>query len=111
VAMAEQLAMLRAHHADLQKSRSETMEIAARAKLQVASVQEQAKLAEAARDVRAAEKTRVIEAKAAAEAEVEKLKQEHAQLVDQLEKLRHDFKATVDANRKLVDRIRAKRAS
>ena len=66
-----------------------------------------ADIAEATRDLRAAEKAAEIQAKADAEAEVEKLKQEHAALVEQLGKLRDDFKSTVDANRKAVARLKS----
>jgi len=110
-AMADQLSAIRAHQADLQKARSETIEIATRVKNQLASTQDAVKRAEATRNLRTTEKTQEIEAKAKAEAEVEKLKQVHAGLVEQLDKLRDDFKSTVDANRKLVGRLKAARSS
>jgi hypothetical protein len=111
VERAEQLAVLRSHQADLQKARTETLEIASRAKFQVASYQETAKQAAADRDLRVTEKMEEIAAKAAVEAEVEKLKQEHASLVEQLDKLRNDFKSTLDANQKLVNRLKGGRSS
>jgi chromosome segregation ATPase len=110
-AMAEQLAVIRSRQADLQKARSETMEIASRAKLQVDSMQEAAKRAEATRDLRKSEVAHEKEAMAATEAEVEKLKQDHAELVDQLDKLRNQFKTTVDSNRQMVGRLKSARAS
>jgi chromosome segregation ATPase len=110
-AMTEQLAVIRSHQADLQKARSEMIEYATRAKLQLASMQEAAKQAEAVRELRTNEKTQEIAAKAAAEAEVEKLKQDHAELVDQLDKLRNEFKATVDSNRRLLGRLKSARSS
>jgi chromosome segregation ATPase len=110
-AMNQQLVATRAHQADLQKARSEWIEIASREAYQVAAMQEAAKRAEATRDLRAAEKVQETAAKQAAEAEVEKLQQEHAQLTEQLDKLRGDFKATVDENRKLMARLKAKKAS
>ncbi len=106
--MAEQLAVMRSHQADLQQARSSTAEIAASVKYQVAAMQEAAKRAEATRDLRGTEKTQEIAAKAAAEAEVEKLKQEHATLAEQLDKLRSDFKNTVDTNRRKLLEMRAK---
>jgi chromosome segregation ATPase len=110
-AMNDQLEVIRAHQADLQKARSETIEFASRVKLQLAAMQEAAKQSEAARDLRTTEKTQEIAAKAAAESEVEKLKRDHAELVDQLDKLRDQFKATADANRQLVGRLKSARAS
>ena len=110
-AMNQQLAVTRAHQADLQKARSEWIEIASRDKYQVAAMQEAAKRAEATRDLRAAEKVQETEAKQAVEAEVEKLQQEHAELTEQLDKLRGEFKATVDENRKLMARLKAKKPS
>jgi chromosome segregation ATPase len=108
VAMDEDLAVIRARQADLQKARSETIEMATRAKLQVASTQEAAKQAEATRDLRTTEKMQEIAAKEAAEKEVEALKQAHAESVEQLDKLRSEFKATIDSNRKLVERLKSK---
>jgi hypothetical protein len=110
-AMAEQLAVTRALQADLQKARSETIEIASRVKLQVASSQETARQAAATKDYRIKEKTQENEARLAAEGEVERLKQEHARLVDQLNQLQDKFKATVESNRKLLGRLKATRAS
>jgi chromosome segregation ATPase len=110
-AMSQQLAVTRAHQADLQKARSEWIEIASRDNYQVAAMQEAAKRAEATRDLRAAEKVQETAAMQAAEAEVEKLQQDHAQLTEQLDKLRGDFKATVDENRKLMARLKAKKPS
>jgi len=110
-AMSQQLAVTRAHQADLQKARSEWIEIASRDNYQVAAMQEAAKRAVATRDLRAAERVQETEAKKAAEDEVEKLQQEHAQLTEQLDKLRGEFKATVDENRKLMARLKAKKPS
>jgi chromosome segregation ATPase len=110
-AMSQQLAVTRARQADLQKARSEWIEIAARDNYQVAAMQEAAKRAVATRELRAAEKVQETEAKQAAEAEVEKLQQEHAQLTEQLDKLRGEFKATADDNRKLMARLKAKKPS
>jgi chromosome segregation ATPase len=110
-AMAEGLVRIRAQEADLRRARSETLEIASRVKYQLESMQEAARRAEATRDLRTVEKKQETDLKARAEAEVERLKQEHASLVDQLEKLRNQFKSTVDENRKLVDRLKTARSS
>jgi len=109
--MARQLTMFRAHQAELQKARSETIEIGSRVKLQLASMQEAAKRAETDRDVRKAEQDQEKVAKAGAESAVEKLKQEHAELVEELDKLRGEFKGTLDSNRQLIGRLRSTRAS
>jgi hypothetical protein len=110
-AMADHLAMIRAHKSDLEKSRSEWIENVTRYRFDLASRQETAKRAEATRDLRLAEKMQETEAKKATEAEVEQLKQEHAQLVEQLDKLRSDFKATLESNQKGVERLKGKKAS
>jgi hypothetical protein len=110
-AMNRQLAATRAHQADLQKARSEWIEIVSREKYQVAAMQEAAKRAEATRDLRAAEKVQENAAKQVVEAEVQQLMLEHAQLTEQLDKLRGEFKATVDQNRKLMARLKAKKPS
>ena len=107
-AMNLKLAATRARQADLQKARSDGREMASREKNQVADMQHAAKRAEATRELRAAEKKQETAAKGVVEAEVEKLKQEHAQLTEQLDKLRDEFKTTVDENRKLMARLKAK---
>jgi chromosome segregation ATPase len=109
--MAEQLTMLRAHQSELQKARSETLEIVSRVKLQLGSMQEAARRAEASRDVRKNEQDQEKVAKATAETNVEKLKQEHAGLVEELDKLRNEFKGTVDTNRQLIGRLGSTRSS
>lgn len=107
----QQLRVIRVQQADLQKARSETIEIASRVKLQVALMQESLKRAEATKDLRHKEHSQEVEAKAAAEREVETLKQEHAELVDQLDQLRSKFKATVESNRQLLARLKATKSS
>jgi len=111
VAMANDLAVIRSRQADLQKARSETLEMASRVKFQVESTQEAAKQAEATRDLRATEKTQEIASKESIEKEVEKLKQEHAEAVEHLDKLRNAFKATLESNRKLLARLRTTKSS
>jgi len=111
VTMAEHLAAIRAHKADLEKARSETREIASRVSFQVTSLQEQVKDAATRRDHRIAEKNAEREAVQAAEAEVKKLQQEHAQLTERLDKLRNEFKTTVDTNRQLLDSLKPSKSS
>jgi cell division protein FtsB len=109
--MNQALTVAYSHKSDLQKARSQSLESAARAGFQLADMREAAKRAEGTRDLRVAEKEQETTALATAEAEVEQLKQNHAQLTEQLEKLQSDFKATIDANRKLLDRLKAKKRS
>jgi hypothetical protein len=110
-AMTNQLAVLRSHVADLHKARSEWIEIATRGGFDVASMQEAAKRATTTRDLRVAEKMQEDTALHAAEAEVQKLMQEHAQLSQQLDSLRGNFKAALTTNRKLLDQLKAKKPS
>jgi hypothetical protein len=109
--MSEQVSLLRSQQSNLQKMRSEWIENATRANYEVGGMKETAKRAEANRDLRSTERMQEIAAMQAAEAEVEKLKQEHARLSEQLEKLQNDFKRTVDANRKLLNALKAKRST
>jgi hypothetical protein len=109
--MTEQLTLLRKQQSDLQKVRSEWIENSSRANFEVAGMKETAKRAEATRDLRASERMQEIAAMQAAEAQVEQLKQEHARLSEQLDKLQNEFKTTVDANRKLLNELKAKKRS
>jgi chromosome segregation ATPase len=109
--MAEQLTLFREHQTELQKSRSETAEMVSRVKLQLGTMQEAARRAEADRDVRKAEQAQEQVAKGIAEGAVEKLKQEHAGLVEELDKLRNEFKGTFESNRQLLGRLRPTRTS
>jgi len=104
-ATADQLAMLRSRQSDAEKARTELIEMASRVKLQLAGIEAAVKNAEAARDLRNAEKKQETEAIAAAEADVEKLKEEHANLTSQLDKLRSEFKDTLEENRKMADQV------
>jgi cell division protein FtsB len=110
-AMTQHLTLLRTQQADLQKMRSQWIENAGRASYEVGGMRETAKRAEGDRDLRSTERMQEIAAMQAAEAQVEQLKQEHARLSEQLEKLQGDFKATVEGNRKLLERLKAKKAS
>jgi hypothetical protein len=109
--MTQHLTVLRAQQSDLQKARSEWLENASRAHLEVAGMQETAKRAAATRDVRAAESMQEMAAMQAVEGQVEQLKQEHARLSEELEKLQTDFKSTLDSNRKLLGQLKAQKPS
>jgi chromosome segregation ATPase len=110
-AMKDHLAVIRAQKADLEKARSETIEIATRVKFQVAAMQEAVKRAETTKEFRQNELSQEVEAKAAAERTVEQLKQEHAELTEQLNQLRSKFKSTLDSNRQLLGRLKATKSS
>jgi cell division protein FtsB len=109
--MREQLSMLRAQQSDLQKIRSEWIENSSRASYEVGGMKETAKRAEANRDLRANERMQEIAAMQTLETQVEQLKQEHARLTEQLNKLQGEFKTTVDSNRKLLENLKAKKPS
>ena len=103
-----QLRVLQSKQADVEKARSEVIEIASRVTLQLANVEATVKSSEALRDLRVAEHKAEIEAKAEAEKGVETLKEERTKLIDQLTELRTKFKTTLDENRSLVGRLRGK---
>jgi DNA repair exonuclease SbcCD ATPase subunit len=109
LAMATELAAIRGHQANLQKARSEILEIKSRVQYQLASTQEAVKDATTTKDLRIAEKNAEKEALQTTQTEVEKLQQEHAQLVEELGKLRNEFKSTVDSNRQFLARFQAAR--
>ena len=104
-AMDEQLAVLRSRQAGAERARTELAEVETRVKLQVAGIEAAAKNATLTRDERKAEQAAVREALAATRARVEKLQEEHAELTAQLDKLREEFKQTVESNRTLVNRL------
>jgi chromosome segregation ATPase len=108
-AMATELAAIRAQQADLQKARSEILEIKSRVQYQLAGTEEAVKDATTTKDLRIAEKNAEDEALQTTRAEVKKLQQEHAQLVKELDKLRTEFKSTVDSNRRLLARLQVAR--
>ena len=80
VEMGLDLATIQARQAALEKVRSDTLEMAARVKLQLAGYEASVQTAQTARDQREAEKKAEVEAKAEAEAEVARLTKEHSQL-------------------------------
>lgn len=98
-------AVLRARQSDAEKARAELIEMQTRVKNQVADIEAALKNAQASREMREAEKKAEIKAKADAETDVKRLMAEHAELTDQLEKLRADFKETLESNRELAARL------
>ncbi len=107
VQMGLDLATVRARQIALEKVRADTLEMASRAKLQLADYEASIKTAETARDQREAEKKAEVEAKAKAEAEVKELMSEHSRLTQQLTKLTNEFRTTLESNKKLIDRLKS----
>ncbi len=87
------------------------IEIKRDVQLQLETIAAALKDAEVARDHRIAEKTAEIQAKADAEKSVDKLQGENSELMTQLQRLRGEFKATLEDNRKMVDRLLRQSAS
>ena len=105
IKMDKDLAVIRARLADLENARSETLEADARVKIQLDDAQATQKNSELARDTRLAEKNAEIAAKAAAEAEVERLKQVNSAMMDQLAKLREQFTTVVSQSKELAEKL------
>jgi len=101
----QELAVIQSRQTELERARTELLETASRVKYQVAEIEAAVKTAQLDRDQRVAEKKAETEARDAARAEVAQLKIEHSRLSDQLTQLRNKFKATVEENRRLVDRL------
>jgi chromosome segregation ATPase len=104
-ATSENLAVIRSRLAEYDRARTDVFEIQDRAELDLELIKNSLKGAQEARDQRVTELKNETQAKADAEAEVAKLKTETADLMDQLEKLRDDFKSTLESNRQLVERL------
>jgi chromosome segregation ATPase len=103
--MGEQLAVLRSRQADAEKARSELTEMQKRVQYQLAGVEAALKNAQVTRDLRDAEKKTVTKEIADAEAGVKKLQEEHAELTAQLDRLRAEFKETLETNRELAAKL------
>jgi chromosome segregation ATPase len=104
-AMGEQITVLRSRQSDAEKARAELTEIQKRVKYQLAGIETALKNAQTTRDVRDAEKKTVTKEIADTEDEVKKLQEEHAELTAQLERLRSEFKETLESNRAMADRL------
>ncbi len=104
VALGQELASKRAHQADLEQARSDSIEIAARLKNLVATSEAALKSAEEARDRRDAERKDETKALADKRAEVEALQKVNGEQMADLQKLRDEFKNVLQANRALLSR-------
>lgn len=98
----EQQTVLRSKIADVERSRANAAEILSSVNVQLSVLKGAVAGAEKARDQRAAEKMAEIQRKDAAEKEVEQLKIQNNELMNTLAQLREEFKATLDANRRLI---------
>ncbi len=105
VKMDKDLAVIRARLADIETARSETLETSARVKIQLEDAQSTQKNSELARDTRLAEKNAEIAAKAAAEAEVEHLKQVNVTMMDELAKMREQYTSIVSQSKELSEKL------
>ena len=105
VEMGLDLATIQSHQVALEKVRSDAIEMATRAQLQLADFQASVEKGQTARDQREAEKQAAIQAKAEAEAEVERLASEHSRLTEQMTELSDQFRSTLESNRRLIDRL------
>jgi chromosome segregation ATPase len=104
-AMGEQITVLRSRQADAEKARSELTEMQKRVKYQLAGIETALKNAQSTREARDAEKKTVTQEIASAEDEVKKLQEEHADLTAEHERLRSEFKETLESNRAMADRL------
>jgi chromosome segregation ATPase len=100
------LTVLAARQADVEKARSAVLEIATRVRIQLADVEATVKSALAHSEQRLADKNAEIKAKADAEASVEKLKGENGKMIARLNALRDKFKTTLQENKSLVERLK-----
>ncbi|MDE2507928.1 MAG: hypothetical protein KGM43_12010, partial [Planctomycetota bacterium] len=80
-------------------------ETSARVKIQLEDAQSTQKNSELARDTRLAEKNAEIAAKAAAEAEVEHLKQVNVTMMDELAKMREQYTSIVSQSKELSEKL------
>lgn len=106
-----ELTTIQARQADVEKTRSEVKEIATRVQLQVADVDAMVKNAGAHQKQREDDKDAEIRALAAARENVETLKDQREQMVGRLSTLRDKFKATLQQNKSLTDRLRKSAAT
>jgi small-conductance mechanosensitive channel len=94
-----------AQTADVERAKAEVVAIQAAIKVQLQTLGAALKNAQAVREQRIAEKENETKGKASAEKAVEELKGQNAELTDQLTQLRNEFKAVLQSNRALVDRL------
>jgi len=102
---AEQQTALREKLTDVERARAESIQIQTGVALDLDRLKATIKNAEAVRDRRVAEKADEIKALASTRQDVERIKGENSELMGELSKLRDEFKATLEENRKLVERL------
>src|SRR5262249_12336035 len=90
---------------ETEKKRAQDLETLTRVKYQVETMTEAVKRAEATSKQRLAEQDTETEAKKKAEADVEPLKADNAQLLTQLTALRGKFRGTLQATKERVGRM------
>jgi chromosome segregation ATPase len=110
VATQDRLTVLQARQTDLEKARSVVQEIKTRVDLQLADAETIAKTSATNLEQRIAEKKNETEALVKTRTEVEQLKTERTELVGRLTELREKFKATLEENRSLTERVQKKGA-
>jgi chromosome segregation ATPase len=104
-ATAEDLEVIRARLAEVYRARTEVTEIQERVKLDMEMVEAEVKGAGTELEQRKVEQKAEEKALADTRAEVTKLQAETSDLMDELARLREEFKATVATNRKLVEQL------
>jgi hypothetical protein len=105
----EELTALQQRQAEVEKAKSQVLEIATRVKYQLETVSATLKQAQADVQQRQAEKEAETKAKADAEALVEKLKGENKESRDKLAGLQDQFRKTLQQNKEMVEKLRAQR--
>lgn len=110
IATQDTLTVLQARQSDLEKARSVVQEIKTRVDLQLADAETIAKASATNLEQRIAEKKNETENLARLKADVEQLKAERTELVNRLTELREKFKATLQENRTLTERVQKKAA-
>jgi len=100
------VAVLRSRQADVERARSQIVEILTRTQYQLATLQDTIKSAQATLDHRTAERQEEEKALAEARSEVQAMKTENHELLNQLQSLRGQFKSNYDANKQMLTKSR-----
>ncbi len=111
MAMDKDRTVIRTQLAEVERARAATLEITKDVLLQKEMIDAAVKTAEAARDRRNAELEAEQQAKATVENDVARLQGENSELMSHLKRLRDEFKATLEENRKMVDRLQKRSSS
>jgi chromosome segregation ATPase len=110
-ATAEDLEVTRAKLAEVYRARTEVTETQERVKLEMEDVQAAVKSAGTELEQRKANQEAEKKALADAKDEVTRLQAETSDLMNELAKLREEFKSTVASNRKLLEQLNARRTA